>query len=355
MVRTTRKHRGRKSLRSSRKPVQRGGTGVARIPKLVHQIWFGGPVPASKQRMFDLNAEIARRNGYHYKLWLEADRIEPKTITKKNGAKKESRTYFPMTWEYQNTAIKAGEDAEQNRMAQVADLARLEIIYQFGGVYLDSIFESSDELLEAIDELSEKGFTFIGANEDPCKLDCVGWNKTPYLSNSFFAAIEGHDILGRLLSEEKLDAIDFESEYINRTTGPYYLRSGIEDEEEDKVFLFETDQIFPFNQQETPYQPKRPNTCLGIEAGEGRVQVMDAKGGRPAVYMKTNCLEARQKEFIEKEVAKLTAQQASANAGTHKELQKLIDSANTNATEFIIKQKGPLAIYHSGLGGTWSL
>ena len=328
--------------RNNRKNFIGGGT----IPKQIHQIWFGSQVPELRKPMFEYNELIAKRNGYTYKLWTESDRTETSIV-----AGKQIRTNFPMTWGYQEEAIKQGKEIGQNRMAQVADLARLEILYIHGGIYIDSLFEISDEFLKAVEEAGEKGFTFIGANEDPCDLDCMGANNQKYLTNSFIATSQEHPVMERLLDESLLNDIDFGSQFINRTTGPYYLRNGIQDALEDKVFLFQSNQIYPFSQQASKYQKERQNACLFREEGKegekdkedkegkGRIKVKEGSETSAPMYLKQQCLKDIQKNFIENEVQRL---------------QEQIKLSKIDPVKFLIEQKGPLAIYHSGLGGSWS-
>lgn len=268
------------------------------IPKIVHQIWFGSDVPAWRQYLFDFNKKICKKNGYDYRLWLEKDR---------KGA--QGKKNFPSTIGYQTTALEYGN----SRWAQVADLARLEIIYSMGGIYLDSLFEISDLYLQTMTELFDKGYQFIGANEDPCGLDCVGFKKMKYLTNSFFAAVNGSRILERLIDDNNLGKIDLESEFVNRTTGPYYLRKGIVNPKKEKVYLFETEQIYPFNVNPSEYREVHPNTCLNKKSIKNSVTVpLKDKDGSPInIYLKKNCLSN-------------------------------------------LKNKKALVIYHSGLGGTWS-
>ena len=132
-----------------------------------------------------------------------------------------------------------------------------------------------------------------------------------YLTNSFFAAIQHSPVLERLLADAELEKIDLTSEYINRTTGPYYLRKGIVDSEDEPIFLFETEEIFPFNVNASAYREVHPNTCLSP------TEVPDSLQAKDGVWLKKNCLEP-------------------LRAGTPP------------------GQKKPLAIYHSGLGGTWT-
>ena len=268
------------------------------ISKNVHQIWMGTQDPPPwRMYLFNLNKAAAERNGYTYKLWTNADR---------------TRENFPSTIAYQDSAIAIGQQTGQSRWAQVADLARLEIVYLKGGIYIDSLFETGDEFYQAITSLSENDYKFVGCNEDPCRLECKGANDQLYLTNSFFAAAQWSPVLERLLADERLGAIDMDSQYVNRTTGPYYLRTGILNEEQDGVFLLDTEEMFPFNVNPTEYRPVHPNTCLSPVEVENSIQ---AKAG---VWLKKDCL------------------------------------APTRAAATAAGQKPPLAIYHSGLGGTWS-
>jgi len=272
------------------------------VPLKVHQIWFGGEIPAWRQYLFDVNKAAAERNGFTYKLWQNADR---------------TAEFFKSTFAYQNAAIEHGKETGQSRWAQVADLARMEIVYSEGGVYIDSLFETGDDFYKRIARLFyREKFVFIGCNEDPCKLECVGAPDASgvpqkYLTNSFFAAIQHSPVLERLLADAELEKIDLTSEYINRTTGPYYLRKGIVDSEDEPIFLFETEEIFPFNVNASAYREVHPNTCLSP------TEVPDSLQAKDGVWLKKNCLEP-------------------LRAGTPP------------------GQKKPLAIYHSGLGGTWT-
>lgn len=258
------------------------------IEKKVHQIWFGGPVPAWRKQIFEKNREICKKEGYKYNLWIESDRIEDN---------------FPITFEYQQMCINIGKNIGKNRFAQVADLARLEIIYTYGGIYLDSLFEISSEFLSTVINLPSK-ITFIGSNEDPCGFNCKGYKGKHYLTNSFFGATKKHQVLGKLLTNEKLDKIDYESEYINRTTGPYYLASSITEEDKPHIHLFDTEDIYPFNVNSSEYRDVHPNPCISKTNVEGnKIKVKENQ------YLDINCIE---------------------------------------------KQRKPLLIYQSGLGGTWS-
>lgn len=263
---------------------------------VLHQIWFGSDVPQWRKAMFDANKKVCEQNGFEYKLWKNQDR------TPEN---------FPQTIGYQEASLKAGEEIGQSRWAQVADLARLEIVYNNSGIYADSLIEITPALLKAVVDAIHGGAQFVGCNEDPCDppMDCKNAKGEMYLTNSFFAATRANPIFQRLLSEKSLDSIDMSDEQINHTTGPYFLRSGITPE--DKVFLFDSAQIYQFNQQETPYKQPTPDRFLSRTMVPGAVKV-------------------------------------------NENMYYIPGGTQTLQTEFVVANKGPLATYHSGLGGTWS-
>jgi len=218
-----------------------------KITPVIHQIWFGKPLDKTTIRYNLMNGvkEVANRNGFAYKVWTNDDMKEET---------------MPITWKYMQHAIKKGEELEQSRFAQVADLARYELLHRFGGVYMDSLFEIGDEFCNYIKEHSNSGYELIVANEDPCKLKCKGSGGKKYMSNGFFACVPGSIILKRLLSKDSLDSIDFESVYINRTTGPYYFRSGMKTG--DKIHVIDTEKIYPFMVNDSEYRPGELNQCI---------------------------------------------------------------------------------------------
>jgi hypothetical protein len=155
------------------------------------------------------------------------------------------------------SSIKIGKELEQSRFAQVADLARYEILHRFGGIYLDSLFEISDEFCKYIQKHSN--FELIVANEDPCGLKCKG-GPGHYVSNGFFACMPGCINLKRLLHPASLNDIDFYNVRINQETGPYFFRKGIRTR--DKVHVIDTDKIYPFMVNDSEYRPGEINQCI---------------------------------------------------------------------------------------------
>jgi hypothetical protein len=262
-----------------------------KIPAIYHQIWFGGAAPEYKTHLFNKTREVAKRAGVAYKLWTNDDFKED---------------CFPLTWAAIQTALEIGSETEQSRWAQVADLARLELMHRFGGAYFDSLIEVSPAMWPALQAANSapRNATFVGCNEDPCGMKCVGANGEKYLTNSFFAATWRHIVTRRAMRAVLDGEVDLKSKYINRTTGPYFLRKCILFYgAADGVYLFPTEKVFPFLVNGSEYRPAEKNQCLGAEE-PGAIQVAEG------VWMIKDCL-AR-------------------------------------------KYPGALAVYNSGLGGSWS-
>ena len=215
------------------------------IPQFIHQIWFGKPLGSDTVRYHLMKGvkTVATKYGFGYKVWTNDD------LTAET---------FPLTHEFIMKAIDIGEVLEQSRFAQVADLARYEILHRFGGIYLDSLFEIGKEFLAYIKRNCHHDL--IVANEDPCGLDCKGVKNKKYLSNGFFACIAGCPVMKRLLDYDTLDNIDFNDVHINQTTGPYYFRSAMKPS--DNINVIDTEKIYPFMVNESSYREAEPNGCI---------------------------------------------------------------------------------------------
>jgi len=214
------------------------------IPKVFHQIWFGHALEKSSVRYSLMKGakECAEKNGFIYKLWTNDDlKLE----------------MLPITYDYIQTSMEVGEEIGQSRYAQVADLARYELLHRFGGIYMDSLFEVSDAFFQYIEK--HKKFDLITANEDPCGLKCKG-ESGHYISNGFFACVPGCICLKRLLHPVTLKEIDFYNVRINTETGPYFFRKGIKPR--DNVHIIDTEKIYPFMVNDSEYRPAQPNQCI---------------------------------------------------------------------------------------------
>ncbi len=134
------------------------------IPKVFHQIWLGpDPLPAE----FEPYQQSWQRHhpGWELRLWGE-DNL-PSELRRPEALDRERQP------------------------VERADILRLELIWRFGGVYLDTDFEC----LKPIDELLEGVDFFTGL------MKAAGPSKPARVNNAIFGAVAGHPLLDRALDE----------------------------------------------------------------------------------------------------------------------------------------------------------
>ena len=176
---------------------------MSSIPKIIHQIWLGR---SNRIKNLFMRTVKDHNQNYEYFLWRKKD------ITKKN---------FPLTFPYIQICLKLHKKHNINKYAQISDLMRLEIIYKYGGWYLDSNFE----MLTSLDDIKVKrNKKIIVCNEQKCAWNCVGERITrKYLSNGAFASFPHNPHI--LLLIKRLYKVNWNSKDIHVETGPYFFRS----------------------------------------------------------------------------------------------------------------------------------
>ncbi len=128
-----------------------------RIPRIIHQIWIGSPLP---QEYKAWQKTWKQWPGWEYKLWTDKD------VEKFNFANRDlyddAKTY-----------------------GQRADILRMEILNQFGGLYVDMDFECIKPEVFAV--LNKHYDFYVGLH--PMDSTLVGPN------NAIIGAVPGHPIL----------------------------------------------------------------------------------------------------------------------------------------------------------------
>ena len=154
-----------------------------KIPKRIHQIWIG-PKKIPKKYLDWSKTWKKNHPGWDYKLWTNEDL--------KN---------FPM----QNRYIFDSSD----NVGFKSDLARYEILYKYGGIYIDTDFES---LKQIPDELRDYDF-----------VSCIGFNYTPELLNGFLMASRQSKMMQELIFSLKLPQDTTDPMSIITLSGPKKL------------------------------------------------------------------------------------------------------------------------------------
>lgn len=135
------------------------------IPKIIHQIWLGSPFPKRYKRFQDLIKTL--HPGWDYKLWTDENIKQLRLFNQK--------AY--------DTASNFGEKS---------DIARYEILYRFGGIYLDT----DVECLRSFDFL-RRHYSFFAALEPLSKQSptCLS------LANAIIGSRPGHPILKECIQQ----------------------------------------------------------------------------------------------------------------------------------------------------------
>lgn len=120
------------------------------IPKMIHYCWFGeNPLPEEYKRYIETWKKFCP--DYEIKEWNESN--------------------FDV---YQNSYCK--EAYEAGKWAFVSDYARLKIIYDYGGIYLDT----DVEVLKPLTPLISQGIGFVGFQNNEQVNTGLGFAAAPY-------------------------------------------------------------------------------------------------------------------------------------------------------------------------------
>ncbi|MBI2743562.1 MAG: hypothetical protein HYX48_06565 [Chlamydiales bacterium] len=158
-------------------------TGETRIPKIIHQIWLGGPLPEKYKEI--QKSWLKHHPDWEYRLWTDESA---------KALKMQNRDLF-------ESAVNWGEKA---------DILRYEILYQFGGLYVDTDFEC----LRPMDLLHQLCDFYIGLESIEKKF------QSPRLSNALIAAAPRHPILKKCIESISGEGPRDNFDLIQSRTGP---------------------------------------------------------------------------------------------------------------------------------------
>lgn len=156
-----------------------------RIPKIIHQIWIGKAMPAE----FEAYQQSWKEHhpDWEYKLWTQHD-IDKYEWTNKDLIK------------------------QSHNPGEISDMMRYEILYRYGGVYIDTDFEC----LQALDQLHYMYDFYIGIQ--PLDSDIV------QLGIGIIGSIPGHPIIKACI--DRMKDTWYTKEYEQKATartGPLYF------------------------------------------------------------------------------------------------------------------------------------
>lgn len=165
------------------------GSEANRIPKIIHQIWLGSPLP---EKYFAWMRTWMDWHGWEYKLWTDAD---IKDLSLYNQ-------------ELYNRSKSYGE---------LTDILRLEILLHFGGLYVDVDFECLK--MEMFEELGKSFDLYIG-------FEPIGhgtMNGIPKICNAIIGAAPYHPLIKNLIVNMKANWNQHSHETGVQKAGPDYF------------------------------------------------------------------------------------------------------------------------------------
>lgn len=168
-----------------------------RIPKIIHQIWLGSPVPV---RYIAWMRSWTEWLGWDYKLWTEED---IKSLPLYNQ-------------DLYNESTNYGEKS---------DLLRLELLLHFGGIYADTDFECVNR--NVFDELNRSYDFFIGF--EPIEHGTI--NNTYKICNAIIGACPHHPIIKNLIIGIRVNWRKLQHQSAVEKSGPDYFSRTIYDYE----------------------------------------------------------------------------------------------------------------------------
>lgn len=181
------------------------------VPRHFHRIWFGSRIPAE----FDRFGQT----------WLDQNPDWEMTLwTEENLPRLRNQDLYDRA-----------PDLVPSRLVPRfrSNLARYEILYQFGGVYLDTDFEALRPIETYIENLD-----LFAAEEKP-----------GLIANGFMGARPGHPFVERLILGAEKSVADRPGQPSWRTTGPEYL-TRTSRERPGELSLIPTRLVYPYHHTE---------------------------------------------------------------------------------------------------------
>lgn len=182
-----------------------------KIPKIIHQIWIG-PYPFPKEARGWQKTWQELHPDWEYKLWTNED-LEKLSF--------ENKKFF---------------DKAKN-WGERADILRYEIIYRFGGLYVDI----DEKCFKSFDLLHHSCNFYAGVHTLPL---LTSHKNKLRVANGIFAAAPGHPIMGYAIEEIKRNR---HHRKIYDRTGPDYLTRMIAKWLNTKEQDDSLDVVFPAN------------------------------------------------------------------------------------------------------------
>lgn len=177
------------------------------IPKIIHQIWLGSEFPVKYAHFQE--SWVKNHPDWKYILWTDKDVGKIKLFNKKAFDK--AKNY-----------------------GTKSDILRYEILYQYGGLYVDTDFEC----VKPFDELHYLLEFYAGCHD----------YQQPQIPNGLIACIPKHRIIDQCIRNINTDILLATTESIFKDTGPdYFTKQFVEcvNNESKSIVIFPSTFFYP--------------------------------------------------------------------------------------------------------------
>jgi hypothetical protein len=209
------------------------------IPKIIHQTWSDDPLPQILKYIRDENIKLLKDKGYEFILWT--DEMILKLINDN----------YPNFYKIYNST-KIG--------VQRGDIARLMIVYHYGGIYIDLDIL----LLKDIDSIVDFSKDRFNISLEPLEQTKMLYKIDKYICNAFFASNKNNRFLHKLLftipkiiDERGYNVFNifdaFGGGYIYNTYNTYIYSNNTDENilqlqlQEDINIIYDRELIYPIN------------------------------------------------------------------------------------------------------------
>lgn len=162
-----------------------------RIPRIVHQIWLGSPLPKKYQEWVSSWMNL---HGWEYKLWTNED-------------VKDMVLYNQDLYD------------RSSNYGEKSDILRLEILHRYGGIYVDVDYECLSQ--EFFDEMHKHYDFYMGF--EPLEHGLLDGYDTFKVCNALIATIPGHPLIENFIVNMHANYLTHGHLWVVERTGPAYL------------------------------------------------------------------------------------------------------------------------------------
>lgn len=223
------------------------------IPKIIHQYWTGGPIPAWLRRFSEEWHEM--NPGWAYYLWSDyALAIDDPETGLENAA----------LWH------RAEEFVAPGRQYQLrADIVRYELLKRFGGVWIDMDFEPLKPL--------DSWFAEVDGDEP----FAVWETQDEWAANGIMGSPKGHWFLRLLVDRLPQSARDNVGHTPSRIAGPQYM-TRLWREQGEPMKVLGPERFYPYlwsdlNRNSARCRPPWPPECVAVHHWNNRRNQLKAK------------------------------------------------------------------------------